>query len=185
MPPKQLIILSNTILLINRVLNIALKSSYATQSYDIIVINLMLITSGMIYHTSPIAAIYPCYPTPTINTTPTHSTRKYIKVIILLHLHIGRERTYEELYPIDYVRDSCLSLPSLLVYCNRPMFTTITRGWYWSNRTILVAAYLHIVPRWQSIQFNFCVCAGRIFVDVNTHLQSTTADTPCHIVNSN
>ena len=139
MPPKQLIILSNTILLINRVLNIALKSSYATQSYDIIVINLMLITSGMIYHTSPIAAIYPCYPTPTINTTPTHSTRKYIKVIILLHLHIGRERTYEELYPIDYVRDSCLSLPSLLVYCNRPMFTTITRGWYWSNRTILVA----------------------------------------------
>ena len=118
MPPKQLIILSNTILLINRVLNIALKSSYATQSYDIIVINLMLIASGMIYHTSPIAAIYSCYPTPTINTTPTHSTRKYIKVIILLHLHNilwTREHIQEELYPIDYVRDSCLFLSSLLL----------------------------------------------------------------------
>jgi len=52
----------------------------------------------MIYHTSPIAAIYPCYPTPTI-ILHQHTQQENISGYILLHLHLywAREHTQEEL----------------------------------------------------------------------------------------
>ena len=116
MPPQQLIILSKTILLINRVLIYwNLKSSCATQSYDISSSSIWCDSSWLIYHTSPIAAIYSCYPTP---TTPTHSTRKYIKASSCC-ICILDERTYLHKRRIiirsDYVLGVCLSLPSLLL----------------------------------------------------------------------